>query len=700
MFGIMSLARIAFTAAFAVMLSIDSRAEEACFRSEGVQCREDFKSFTAVSWSGDGYALAGQLRSSSNSGVGILRLSRDGQPLRTIPLALPDEKLLVDSGPTAIVHKLINLPNNVLVLVGNITISRPLPKVIGWLSAFDSNGTIWQRLLDDPSASTFLYGALYDAANDRIIVVGKRTLASDNGTCENWSQSYVQGLRGSDGQMLQPSIIQGTQDSIKSNRQGIYSITAGEKPGTFVVAGFSAVAHGGILGDATCKDSMMVAKLTQSDTSRWQLSQMNIIGSEKGGGNAFSIISAGHGAYVLAGQGTDERSGALAAQAYRVKLDPFTIERAVSFPYPEDGSDTAGGDRYRVIVPIEKGARVILAGSVSRGKTDPNLAMWRKTTTDLLNIDPPTIYSDAGNSDILDAAVSPQGRVLAVGKGGRNGATQTGWFGFIGGKPPSESAQPLSQHGTELSSLQFIDGAYSLPETSLSNDSVYHGSQIATGSHLDIALSISATKTIRISARAGSADIDIVLADATKRVVAYSNFKGSATEYIIETLKPGKYQLSLIAQTDVREFEIHFGPSQEISTSLLLQLQTLTEEERVKFAERLEAAGYAASSEPRIALGSEFARSVLAAQEGGAHSIGPRGIGSTLVNLIGRERRLAGETAAARATVKHDDKRGEALDAARRKLDCKPLPDSNKAQCEIVEKDAKGRVITKAIRGH
>ena len=71
-----------------------------------------------------------------------------------------------------------------------------------------------------------------------MIVVGKRQAGGDDGTCESWSQSFVQGLNGTDGRLTAPVVTHGPQQPGPRSRQGLYDIVPGEQPGTYVVTGF------------------------------------------------------------------------------------------------------------------------------------------------------------------------------------------------------------------------------------------------------------------------------------------------------------------------------------------------------------------------------------------------------------------------------------------------------------------------------
>jgi hypothetical protein len=228
--------------------------------------------------------------------------------------------------------------------------------------------------------------------------------------------------------------------------------------------------------------------------------------------------------------------------------------------------------------------------------------------------------------------------VGTAGKGDSD--TQLGWFGFIGTSPRMTAPDQLFRRNADpglpkLSSLPIVDGAFQLPLAVASTGGVYLQDQVAPPSNIDLALSVSEEKTIGITAHTTSGDVDLLLTEASKRLVAFSNFKDLATELIISHLRPGKYTISVVAQTKIRDLEIHISPAREVDISAITRLQTLSDEQRVRFSEQLASAGYSPASEPAIAFGSESIRAVAAAQQGASRPVGPKGIGAALAELLG-----------------------------------------------------------------
>jgi hypothetical protein len=623
-------------AVFAAVLMLSMPAVAGCLRTEGVQCPEDFKSLNAVTWAGDHFALAGLEKTATSPGLAVLHVSHDGRTLRKVPVPWPQE--LSDGANISDVRKLVSLPNKTLVLIANIRTEEPTPKYSGLVIGVSWNGRIWSQVFSDDSASIILNSAYYETTTDSVIVVGRKQIGSENPPCANWSQNYIQGVTGTNGELVQPSIVQGTQVRGPSNRQAIYDIEAGETKGTFVLAGFATAPR---KGGGICQDGMLVSTLIKQGVNQWRLADARRLGSKDGNEVAFSIRSIGRGSYLLAGYGRDLVTSAPAAQVYRIKLAPFAIEASKSFPYPEDGSDKDGGDQFRVAVPIEDGSRVVAAGSVRTSAKDAKQAAWRIISADLSEIEPFVVLNEPGGSEILDAAISSNGRVMAVGTAGMNNTDeQLGWFGFIGTSRNVAASNQLFRRDSDrrlpkLSSLPISDGVFQLPPTTASAGAAYLQDQVASPSNIDLALSVLEEKTIGIIAHATSGDVDLFLLDASKRLMTFSNFKGSATELMIARLQPGKYTISVIAQDNIRDLEIRISPAREINTSDIARLQSLSEEQRVRLSEQLVSDGYTPAAEPVIALGAESVRAVIAAQEGASRPIGPKGIGATLTELLG-----------------------------------------------------------------
>ena len=177
-------------AVVAAALVLSTPPAGACLRSEGVQCPEDFKSFNAVTWAGDDFALAGVPK--TPTGLTVLYVSGDGHLRRNLPIPWPED-VSDYANISANVRKLISLPNKTLVLIANIQTKEPT-KYIGWVVGVPADGKIWNRVFTDDVADVILHSAYYEAKKDRLIVAGRRQVGSDTPPCGNWSQSYIQGM--------------------------------------------------------------------------------------------------------------------------------------------------------------------------------------------------------------------------------------------------------------------------------------------------------------------------------------------------------------------------------------------------------------------------------------------------------------------------------------------------------------------------
>lgn len=611
-------------------------ASAACFRSDSVQCREDFDTLGAVARVGEGFAAVGQIKTGSPSGLALLRLSRDGVAKRPMPIPWPSN-LAIDPAPVAEVKKMVALPNGRLVLVSNIQFRGTAVRNIGWVTGIEADGRMWHRVLRDTSADIFLYGAHYDSSADRIIVVGKRQVGGDNGTCESWSQSFVQGLKTTNGQLTAPSLTHGPQQPGPTNRQGLQDIVAGDEPGTFVATGF----RSGPKAGGGCQDNMLVGLLRDGGSATlaggsWALSVQDF-GAAGANDVAFAIKPIGRGRYLVAGHGQQPGTGTDVAQAHVVRLTPFAIEQSKSFPYPDIGPNRSGGGRIRAVIPIANPSRFVLAGSVSNGASGPNLAMWRPTSANLSEVELPVVFENSGSSDIFDGTAGPDGRVLLVGRGTDRDGTRMGWFGFVAAKAQDNvSLLGNSSLGlTQLTERPLIEGTYHLPDTLTAAAGSYLHEQLAEGRQLDLSFLVQKPRAVRISAQAASGDVDLLLTDASGRLVSFSNYRGPATEFVIGQLEAGRYTITLIAQSALRNLVIRVGPVQEIGAPVLSRLQSLSVDDRIKLSEQLVAAGYLPSPEPSIGFGSETAGAILATQENSRRTFGPKGIGAALTKQVG-----------------------------------------------------------------
>ena len=197
-FGLLSLfAQVATAAASCSQLESDPR------------CRSEFGRFTAVSWVADRYVVVGRLRNRNPATPALILVSADGRPSE--PISLPAWRGASQAEVELVeFHKIVALPNHLLALIGSF---RPAnsPWLAGLVLAVDNSGGrlrwVGERL--DPSANVLFQSGVYDAASNVLIAVGRVTAGSDDGSCRNWSRSYVQGFDIASGALAEPLILAG-----------------------------------------------------------------------------------------------------------------------------------------------------------------------------------------------------------------------------------------------------------------------------------------------------------------------------------------------------------------------------------------------------------------------------------------------------------------------------------------------------------
>ena len=613
-------------------------ARAACGDSDGVRCFPELSVISGVVSSGDGFVAVGQLKApNATSGLVLLRLGRGGQ-LRDAPVPLPlPPNLKAPSNKTLVgeARKVIGLPDGGLIVLGQVSLAEDtqvpgqVPWQVPWLMRLAADGTpVWNRapFAAEPGILTIFHSGLYDRNGERLIVVGRRTSGADEGKCSNWSQSAVLAFKMSNGQPEFRPLYSGAAQPGASNRQAILDIAETDRPNAYAVAGFASAPNSVRQGE--CQDNISVRTLTMQASQNapgasWELSAGNKIGSNDANEVAYAIKRVGAASYLVAGYGKDVAKGVPAAQAFRVKLAPaFTVEGSVSSPFPPDGSDKDGGDRFRAIVPLADKEHFVLLGSGSSAKKNPNQAIWQTVQSDLRRSPPIRQFKSQVGSDIFDAALSDAGKVFAVGKWTDEARLTHGWAGYLdenGNAPDSQlqSAEPDNRLPA-LSSLPLSGDTYRLPQISTSSGQAYFGKDLPAGKEVNLAFSLATQRTLRISVRPEAGDLDLALLNQDQRPIAFSNFKGGATELIIATLVPGEYTLSIVGNSNVKSYEIRLESFSDADA--FAAVQKLGDEQREKLANALISAGYACSAETNIAFGSETLRSIYAVRQSAGDS--------------------------------------------------------------------------------
>jgi hypothetical protein len=622
--------RLLFCVAILSATQID-RAHAACGDKDGIICQTDFTTISSVVRTTKGFLAVGQIKKGADLNLGLLRLTPSGQTAGAASLPVPAD--LASEGKTVVGdgRKIIALPDGGAVILAHLIVGGD--KQIAWaLRVSADGGVIWNRaFMNDPVGFTIFNSGYYEKDGDRLIIVGRRTLGYDEGRCTSWSQSLVVTLKARDGQQEINPVLAGMQGAGPNNRQAIWDIIAGEKPNTYVVTGFATSASATKPGE--CQDDILVQTLALSPprpqstaTGTWTASRPNKFGAADAGEVAFSIKSLGNGAYLIAGYGKTP-AGAPAAQAYRIKLNSASLIEGpptnMNTPFPFNGSDKNGMDRFRAIVPLTDNSRFLLVGSGSSGKQERNQALWQAVSADLKKNGPPRQFKSQTGSDIADAVLSDNDRIFAVGRWIDDDGQAYGWTGFISSEEARETVSlqqrrlPDSQL-TSLSELTMSNGAFQIPPAKLFTVPGYFGRDLVgskdSNESVNLSFSLTASRTVKISALSDTGDLDLLLLDRNKRPVAFSNFKGSAAELLLITLSPGDYTIAIFGNSPSRSYEVRLASSKEMASDALLLLQKIPEEQRSSMSEALVTAGYANSPETGISFGSETLRSLAAAQ--------------------------------------------------------------------------------------
>lgn len=157
------------------------------------ECRAEFDLLSSVTWAATKFVTVGHVKGATPSvwTIAVVDLSGRPVPQREISWRRPngsDDLVAVDF------KKILALPQNSIGLIGNLRLAHS-----SWFSgvvlALGADGKVlWEREVTDPTANYLFQSGTYDPGSNRIIAVGRRTIGNDDGTCTNWSQSYVQGL--------------------------------------------------------------------------------------------------------------------------------------------------------------------------------------------------------------------------------------------------------------------------------------------------------------------------------------------------------------------------------------------------------------------------------------------------------------------------------------------------------------------------
>lgn len=599
-----------------------SSARANCGDQDGVRCFPDLGIIVGVVWSGDGFTAIGQPKVPNPSyGLVLLHLTRGGQlkdaPLQVpLPPGLPKDKPVIGEG-----RKVIALRDGGIIVLGELIPSDD--SQVPWAVRLAANGAVvWNRAFPaEAGITTIFHSGIYDEANDRLVVVGRRTSGNDEGKCTNWSQSLVLSLKMSNGQPEIQPLYLGMPSAGLRNRQALLDIASTERPNNYVVVGFASAPHSRT-GD--CQDDINIQSLALSPQGGWTLTALGKIGVPDANEMAYAVKPVRPGSYLIAGYGKDPVKGVPAAQAFLVNVAPkfSVVEPSISAPFPLDGSDKDGGDRFRAIASSADKQHFTFVGSGSNGKKGANQGIWVTVQGDLKQPLLLRQFKNQNGSDIWDAAVSDAGKVLGVGKWTDDDHQVYGWSGYLDdlGATSVSRISPLAPDRAlpAVESLLLSGDAYQIPQAASQSGAGYFGGTLQPGAQVNLAFNLVAQKTIKISVRPETGNLGLALLDREKRPLAFSSFGGTATELVIATLPPGDYAISIFANVAVKSYEVRLDPFAE--RDAFLSLQGLKDEERQDLSRKLISSGYSSSPELDIALGSETLRSISAIRQSAGDS--------------------------------------------------------------------------------
>jgi hypothetical protein len=598
------------------------------------RCWSDFDRFGAVAWAGNEFVAVGHLRNRPDSDWALAHISADGRrgAVNELP---PSHDENGQSNVTAVeLQRIVPLPNGVFALIGWVHFTRS-----NWLAgivlAVDASGRFkWAGSPGYTDANAMFRSGIYDASANIVIGVGRRTSGRDpDGTCRDWSQSYIQGFDASSGALVEPQILNGEPAPGPRNRQGLYDIAPAGRPGQYAFVGFQTVPDS---TGARCTDEIlagMVAPGNRAGKTQWTIAPV-IVFPDDGVGNedGYAIRAVGPNEYVLAGQIGDYTNGPSLAHGVRFSINPTASNPLIlkgSLDSPTGDLATAhGGARFRVVTPVGDASHLLFAGSASSTSKGGNASLTQVVSTDFSKVERPVV-ADGGAADIADAASSPKGQVLTAGSAIDDKGQRVGWLELFGsgafrsdtapGAVAGQRAVPDRSAPALLKSLARVGSAYQLPDSAVVGPSRYYLTGLPAGLPLDIAFSVPSPSLIHARVLVGSGHMDLTLSDGDGRLLDFSNNRGGAPQVLLDRLRPGKYTLSLLAENDVKDVEFDIGRAEPVDfVAISKAIFDMTPDARDKLSELLAKAGVSPPSEPSIGAGGETLLSLLAARDAGS----------------------------------------------------------------------------------
>lgn len=568
-------------------------------------CFPEYEAVTAAAWTGDGFTAIGR----GEAGLDILFITRQGELAARTELALPDW-VLQTPDEQARVDKLVAGPHGSVLLVGSVLSGAgESQRQVGLVGRIEGAGSIeWAAPVElSADTSIILYSGLHDAEAGRFVVVGRHTNGADSGRCIFWSQAYAASFPDTGPFENFDFLLHGEPVSGPDNRAAFYDIAAGEEEGVYALVGFATAPDRDGEG---CQDDMLVLEATFGTDEGWAARAGYHLGYDDADEVAFAVASLPGGGFVVGGYGVEPDSGAPAAMAVAFDFgDEMPILR--HHPYPQDGTDDGGGDRYRAVTATLGGAGVLVAGSASESRIARNHGVWRRLTASLDDDGPAAFLTSATGSDILGLAAAPDGRVLAVGSY-RDGDHNRGWLGLIQGGAELAGRRPPDSGLAQLTAAEAEQGFLEFSEREVRAGAGYFAADIAEGSIFEARLSVSEESELAISALTAHGDIDLMLLDEEGRMVAFSGNLGDAGEYLRVPLAPGRYRVSAIALSAIDAYELRIGFAAPAEDEVIAGLMALDPDARRALDRLLWSGGYGRTANPGIGFGAGAARSVLA----------------------------------------------------------------------------------------
>lgn len=593
---------LAAAVALVVAAPAPTAAENGCTEAGTGRCLGEYASVAAVAWTGSGFTAVAD----SDRALALLTISRAGEVVGRSALELPEWARGVPGAATRI-DKLVAGSNGSALLVGSVLYNPGAgQRQAGLIGRLDRDGRVeWhppiQAAMD---TSVVLYSGVHDEASGRFIVVGRHTNGADSGQCTFWSQGYLafvpdHGPMGEISQTLYGQAAPGPH-----NRIAFYDIAAAESGESYAVVGFATAPRRG----GGCQDDMLALEIKPAENGSWTTGVSHRLGQNNADEVAFAVTRQRGDRFVLAGYGVEPRRSARSAVVATFALDG-AAPALRHHPYPE--GDESGGDRYRALTLADGGARILVAGSASQNRTSRNQALWRLLAPTLDDDGPATFLTRSAGSDILAAATSPDGRVLAVGNH-RSGDVTHGWIGLIHGGAELAGRRPPDPDLPRLTASEAQQGHIEFSEREFRAGTGYFAADVAKGAVFETRLSFSEPTQLAVSALTAEGDIDLVLVDENERLVAFSANLGDAGEYIRASVAPGRYSVRAVAASDIDAYELRTGIAEPGEDEVIANLMTLDPESRKALDRLLSSGGYGRMASPEIGFASGAARSVLA----------------------------------------------------------------------------------------